>query len=204
MSQNQLRKFLPAAWDSDGPLAYDPDDLKHDTVRLDIDDQKFLDGVRPILQAWKEHATTSLEKIIFLLSKNYPKIEPLGANALKDTDARIVALLNTAASECGFCVGLSTADCKLSGIVAASRETEDDAWELAQEWSELYDREAKLGSLVDLEGSLLADDVAFDDEEETIAPELTDFLHLQDADREDWEGDWESNDEVRTLADLSC
>lgn len=138
------------------------------------------ENITRVLQAWQERRSdpSTPEKIIYRLSHRY-SVANLKGDALKSVDGQRFSVLLPIAERLGFRIGLAHVDCELNGAWDL-----DDPYNKPFSWYETDD--VRVTNLVDLEGNLLVDKLAFDSEKETVPQDLGDDLKEIEADDEDY------------------
>ena len=152
---------------------------------------EFATAVRDALLSWNgamKDGAPAPEKLLYLLEHKYSQAN-LRASALKGTDAYKVAVLELVAKETGFHLGLATFEYRLSGTASDygggyEYSRNDDR----VEFSEIEDREGTITSFVDLDGSLIANTIEYDEDHETIPAFLGEELVEGHYDGQEYEG----------------
>lgn len=151
------------------------------TLRPPLQTNELLtENITRVLQAWKERRSDPSvpEKIIYRLSHRY-SVANLRGDALKSVDGQRFSVLLPIAERLGFKIGLAHVDCELIG-----------AWDLDEPhekpFSWCHTDDVQVTNLVDLEGNLLVNKLAFDSEKETVPQDLGDELKKFEADEEDY------------------
>ncbi|PSS34002.1 hypothetical protein PHLCEN_2v1954 [Hermanssonia centrifuga] len=140
--------------------------------------------LRKVLVAWKEDGgELSPEKILFLLDHKYSQAN-LRASALKGADGQRVALLDALAKDYGFCLGLASVVCHLSGCPDddggdrqrrggygwGSNDEGGSDYDERLSFAEVSDRDMAIENFVDLEGEPISETLLDVNEEEEMIP----------------------------------
>ena len=162
-------------------------------------------ALRRVLALWERDAGRATQsKIVYLLEHTYGTAG-LCAGALKGVDAHKVAMLDTLAKEMGFGLGLAGVECHMCGGAEdcgydasyyGSRrrhgwgyDSEDDYGGM-HSWAdpEEVEKEMSIMHLVDLDGDLICDTLAYKETTETIPEDLTEEVESGQCDEEEYEG----------------
>lgn len=161
----------------------------------------MLKMLRNALLAWNASVSgQSPEKILYLLEHQYSQAN-LRGSALKGKDAQHVALMESLAQELGFCLGLASAECHLSGSADDERSyggwggrrrgcfyDEDDEDEERVSFAEIEEREMKIMNLVDLDGNVLSKKLKIGKRTHTIPANLEQTITAGSHDDQEYEG----------------
>ncbi|KAL0568271.1 hypothetical protein V5O48_013714 [Marasmius crinis-equi] len=179
--------------------------LYHTTTSLRPSISGQLDAfatLRHILLSWKQQKRGP-RKIVYLLDHSY-SCESLSASILEGGDARMVGLLDSLAKEVGFSLGLAHVEHTKHGIAEEkgegcygcsprgydSDEMEED--EVDVEMLEVSDEITALRPLVNLDGTLICENVAVNDSSETIPNDFfNEYTGWYDQEYEGYQGECE-------------
>ncbi|KDQ61218.1 glycosyltransferase family 8 protein [Jaapia argillacea MUCL 33604] len=149
-----------------------------------------IERLRHILRSWKKAAKARSDKcpakLMCLLEHEYSQVD-LGGSALKGIDAHKMGLLDLLAKELGFCLGLASVECHLTGY-AQDNGGYDSEGDDEVSMAEVQEREMSITCLTDLDGNLLRDDVDYDAEEEMIPADLEETVESGGHDEQEYEG----------------
>lgn len=151
-----------------------------ETLRPPLQNNELLaENISRVLESWKGKRSdpSAPEKIIYRLSHEY-SIANLKGSALKSVDGQRFSYLLPAAERHGFKIGLAYIDLHLSGSWA-----QEDPFNKPFEWHRT--ESARVNHLVDLEGNVLVDELAYDSKRETIPDDLGYNLEKVPADEEE-------------------
>lgn len=152
--------------------------------------------LRHILLSWK-HAKDAPQKIIYMLEHQYSHAN-LSGSALKGKDAHVAGYLSALCKELNFHLGLANLSHNLSGYAddhgghcryrgrhyyEDSEESEDEV-----DFGEVENIMTTIEHLVDLDGTLIRDDIDFEEEVETIPADLQSSIENGDYDDQEYEG----------------
>lgn len=152
-----------------------------ETIRPPLQTNELLtENIGRVLQAWKEKRKrsdpTAPEKIIYRLSHQY-SVASLKGTMLKSIDGQRYTALLPVSERLGFRIGLAHVNCHLYGV-----------WDEADPHNRPFiwyaTRNAKITHLVDLEGSLLTNSLAYVSGKEAIPRDLGSGLGEVEADDE--------------------
>ncbi|KAH8094889.1 hypothetical protein BXZ70DRAFT_342448 [Cristinia sonorae] len=158
-----------------------------DAKPMVIRDAEFLQEFRPILQSWKEvGAHEEPKRVLCRLDYRCSDVSA-GLAALDSNAARLITMLNDVATEFGFHVALTTISATLTGYAYQhwSRHHGGVEPQGGEDWHEVQDRNVKVGKLIGLDGTVIAEklEYAYCD---TIPDSLGDDLEFEHHDEEDW------------------
>ncbi|EJD55226.1 hypothetical protein AURDEDRAFT_140854, partial [Auricularia subglabra TFB-10046 SS5] len=139
--------------------------------------------LRHVLLSWKQEQG-DVDRIVYKLDHDYSHAN-LSASALKGSDAHVLAALDEAAKELGFCLGLGTLEHTIRGSAEGDYGGYGDC---DVTMGEIQEKTTSIDSLFDLDGRLIAKDVDFDAELDTIPMDLVDSLEGEEWDDEEYEG----------------
>ncbi|KAH8096723.1 hypothetical protein BXZ70DRAFT_945971 [Cristinia sonorae] len=165
----------------------------HDTVipmqTISLQESVFLDNIRPTLEAWAAMTMAGErglpEKVICRLDHRCADVtaglDVLGAGA------PVIRSLESMANGLGFHVGLATIEARLTGYAFKDWADSHDGVDAqdGEDWQKVLERHAEVQDFVSLDGKLIADILKYGDGE-TIPPDLTEALEVQNHDDEDW------------------
>lgn len=145
--------------------------LVHTTTSLRpalVQNSEFLERAKSILCSWnRDGGKRAPEKLLCVLEHQYSQAN-LRASALKGSDAQKVALLSQLADKLGFHLGLASITCHLRGVPENEQYCTD-----SDQYVSIYQRDSDVEKFVDMEGSLLANTLAYKKKVETIPEDLT-------------------------------
>ncbi|KAL4245987.1 hypothetical protein ABKN59_009134 [Abortiporus biennis] len=159
----------------------------------------FINQVSAVFKQWKEAGDAGPDKLVYLLSHKYSQVN-LQSSALKGADDIKIALLSSVAKETGFQLGLASVECHLVGSAADNGDygrrrgrygcyyDEDDEDDDDVEFEEIHEREMSIQDFVDMDGSLISDNLTVHDQRETIPAGLTKMVESGPHDEQEYEG----------------
>jgi hypothetical protein len=141
------------------------------------------------------------EKIVYQLNHQYSRAN-LSASALKGVDCDTFTLLDSAAREMGFCIGLAHLELTLIGYPpddggygyrnrrgwGYDEDDGDDGDDGRLSFVEVTDKRISIENLVDVDGRMIAKDIDFEAEMEAIPSGFIDDLENGDYDDQEYEG----------------
>jgi hypothetical protein len=141
--------------------------------------------LRQLLLSWftAKHEKAP-DKIVYMLEHKYSQAN-LSASALKSRDAHLLAILDSIATEIGFCLGLAHVHHTQSGPGDDSGGYYGGGRDVGMEYVE--DTSTVMKSLVDLEGQLLHGLIELDHKTQTI-PRVDKFFDKKWHDTQEYEG----------------
>lgn len=154
-----------------------------------------VDKLRHVLLSWKQDDWGNApQKIVYLLDHKY-SLANLRGSALKGGDAQIVALLDLLAKQHGFRLGLAHVVCYVTGEADddygyrrgyCHYDDEDNDGYVSM--AEVTHTELNIEHLVDLDGRVINDRLAFEAEDEAIPAGFDEVLQDGDYDKQEYEG----------------
>ncbi|EKM60042.1 uncharacterized protein PHACADRAFT_138464 [Phanerochaete carnosa HHB-10118-sp] len=137
-----------------------------------------------VLEAWqKDEGEDAPQKLVCLLDHKYSHAN-FHAGALKGADAQKAAVLSALAAQHSFALGLANVRCRFAGSA-------DDEFGRGRYgrvgFEEIQDQEVCVEHLVDMQGTLIAPVLEFDEEEEGVPVELVDAIDDGSCDKEEYE-----------------
>ncbi|EJD55214.1 hypothetical protein AURDEDRAFT_118417 [Auricularia subglabra TFB-10046 SS5] len=152
--------------------------------------------LRHVLRAWRDDEG-DVDRIVYQLDHTYSHAN-LSGSALKGPDAHVLAIVDEAAKELGFCLGLGT----LKHTIRGYAENDYDNFygrRYGVEMGEVTDTSTSIDTLFDLEGRIIARNVRLDEDTATIPEDFLTAMQDEQCDHEDYEGyqgnapPWEAN-----------